>query len=165
MKSKPNSKSPAIPILFWGDAAELSKQNRSSLFVLAWRFLLDMGFSLPIHMLTCFTEQAFAKGRSLEHNTNSMIWRWVSFLLQALYHGHHPTTDMHGDPWPQGIFEAEHAGKQLCRGKVFGVAWAITAVWEFLAQEFGLPSHAKSAFCWQCRANKYSEVLIYCKVM
>ena len=144
-----------IPIIFWGDGAEFSKKNNSSLVILAWKPLVDLGYTLPLYLLTLFTKQNFNSSSAPKEDTQTVLWSWVHFFLQAFYRGVHPPSQLDGSPWPAKSFEEKWAGQPLCDGECFGMIWDVAADWVFYAQDLGLPSPTAKEFCWLCKANRH----------
>ena len=62
------------------------------------------------------------------------VVQFTQAFFSAFYEGQHPKTDAWGQDWPEGSFEAAHAGVALRNG-LFGVVWHVTGDLDFYAEE------------------------------
>ena len=78
-------KNRAVPMVMWGDAAEFAKKHGTSILIMGWKILLDLGFEAPICFLLALTKQHFNKSTAFGDDTARVIYSWVSLLFTSFF--------------------------------------------------------------------------------
>ena len=156
MKRKPNWRQRAVPLVIHGDGAVYtSKEN--SIKIVSIRFMQGLGWGWDsIFLLAAFVTSCANKSPNTGpyEDTWETIWKHIVCGLNALFHGFHPTVDGFGNPWPQGSYQDEIAGKPIADGHWFGVVWGGSCDLEYICNGLYLANYSSYEPCWLCPANR-----------
>ena len=156
MVASPDWKDRLIPFIIHGDGGKFTNKNQNSLMTVSMRSALVPGFHdaiLPTFFLakTCRLRVGNIHGHP---DTLDDLFTLFVHLLNAGYSGVHPVRDDRGVCWPDGTFEAMHAGTLFLEGKYKLVFWIGTGDLEYLGNDLRMPHFGSNNPCWFCPASR-----------
>ena len=141
-----------LPIVLHIDGAKYT--NKDSMLVISWTLLQSSGNTWDTHFLVAaFPKSCRAVAALHGHDTMHSVWEYIKHDFNAVMSGTHAPLQANGLEWPEGSEQAHYAGTPIAGGYK-GVVWNLTADWDALANELGMPHFNGPQPCWLCRADR-----------
>ncbi len=142
-----------IPLFVHGDGVEF--QDRDSMLVFSWGSILSTRSSQDSSLLIAGYPKSctLSSKKAAGPDTWKLPMQWVTWSLEALQQGRHPTVDPFGQPFTAESPFYKHQGALLHPKGYKGIVWCFEGDQEYFANVLKLPHWGKHQPCWECDAD------------